>query len=196
MLESHDNEVLQRAAASVVPKNEPLSTQHAHQKCHVPRPEHFRRYDPISSSLAFTKADGGEQTILVGNNGRLRAVLESGVVESREARDIGLPPPETYRGKAKQTPNPGHFNPLTHEYHIDSSPRDSARNSGKKTVTMKAGSLTPRLNPLTQRLDPINCELHALPLRVARSYRSPTHCRTWIRTALYFCRPHNIGRAA
>ena len=53
--------------------------------------------------------------------------------------------------------DPGWFNPLTHEYNMDSSPRDHSKASGRRTAHPHMGtSLTPRLNPLTQKLDPIN----------------------------------------
>ena len=69
-----------------------------------------RRYDPIASTLCFTNANGTEHTVKVGENGRLRAVLESGAVDSQEARDIGLPPPEPQRrggARNKLPPRPG-----------------------------------------------------------------------------------------
>ena len=156
VLDSHDDTILRKAKMAGVPMQEPIQAQHEHHKGHINRPENFGRYDPISSSLAFTKADGSEHTVRVGDNGRLRAVLESGHVDSREARDIGLPPPEAYKGRAKPAADPGWFNPLTHQYDISSSPRDFARNSGRRTITLNAKSLTPRLNPLTQKLDPLH----------------------------------------
>ena len=155
VLDSHDDDILQRAARAGVPMSEPVTEMHEHHKRVVARPERFGRYDPISSSLAFRKGDGSEHTVKVGDNGRLRAVLESGMVDSREARAIGLPAPETYKGKAKPGGDPGWFNPLTHEYNIDSSPRDFARSSGRRPPSL-GNSLTPRLNPLTQKLDPLN----------------------------------------
>ena len=117
------------------------------------------RYDPISSSLAFTSHDGSEHTVRVGDNGRLRAVLESGYVNSKEARDIGLPIPEAYKGKRNREADPGRFNPLTHQYEVGASPRDFSRSSGRNRGPMGT-SLSPRLNPLTQKLDPLNCAPH------------------------------------
>lgn len=155
VLASHDTEVLSRAQHAGVPMHEPLSATHEHHRGHVQRPEQFGRYDPISSALAFTGADGSERTVKVGDNGRLRAVLESGYVGSSEAREIGLPVPETYKGKRSREADPGMFNPLTHKYNVGSSPRDFARSSGRRNPV--GTSLTPRMNPLTQKLDPINC---------------------------------------
>ena len=92
----------------------------------------------------------------VGDNGRLRAVLESGHVGGKEARDIGLPQPEAYKGKRTREADPGFFNPLTHSYSTNSSPRDTMRASGRNPGVLRNIGLSPRLNPVTQELDPIN----------------------------------------
>ena len=184
-----------------VPMQEPISARHEHHKGHVARPELFGRYDPISSSLAFSGTDGMEHTIRVGDNGRLRSVLESGYVGDKEARSIGLPPPEAYKGRAKPAADPGFFNPLTHEYNVDSSPRDAKRNSGRRSAHPHMGtSLTPRLNPLTAKLDPLNTTQAAMRLydpQRAHPYDYNVVLRDPI-TAFGFhsadpgCRPHRV----
>ena len=72
-----------------------------------------------------------------------------------------LLPAETYKGK-RPLNDLGHFNPLTHEYHASATPRDSARASGRKSIVLGASLLTPRINPLTQKLDPLNSTREAL----------------------------------
>jgi len=160
VLDSHDEYILGRAHQAGVPMRESSLESHEHHKGHVNRPENFGRYDPISSSLAFKKPDGSEHTVRVGDKGRLRSVLESGAIDERSAREIGLPVPETYKGKAQHPGDPGHFNPLTHKYSQDSTPRDFSKyTAGRRTnSTMTATStvLSPRLNPLTQLPDPLN----------------------------------------
>ena len=91
--DDHVHEYMHSKRGMGLPEAEPVTERHEHHRKHVMRAEKFGRYDPISSSLAFQKADGTEHRIRVGDNGRLRSVLESGVVSSREAQDIGLPPP-------------------------------------------------------------------------------------------------------
>ena len=198
VLASHDSEVLARAQKAGVPMHEPFSETHEHHKGRPKRPEQFGRYDPISSSLAFKKADGSEHTVRVGDNGRLRAVLESGAVDERQAREIGLPMPEAYKGKAKPPNDPGWFNPLTHEYNVNSSPRDFARTQGRRTTSSmptfvtKTGIVSPRINPLTQKLDPINCEphtpsVHARLLFFLRSRRASPRVRWQQRRGRWLC---------
>jgi len=177
VLASHDEDVLSRAFQSGVPRNEPADAQHEHHRRNVQRPEKFGRYDPISSTLYFRKSDGAETNVHVGDNGRLRSVLESGAVDSREARELGLPPPETYRGRSRANVDQGQFNPLTHEYTSGSSPRDFSKMQGRRPIREPMRSnLTPRINPLTHRLDPINTtatafRLHNPRLMITRDLR-------------------------
>ena len=157
VLASNDDEVLEKAFQSGVPRFEPATELHEHHRRNVARPEKIGRYDPISSSLAFRKSDGTDLNIHVGDNGRLRSLLESGAVDSQEARDMGLPPPETYRGKASRHGDPGHFNPLTHQYSVNSTPRDTSKAMGRRPLREPMRhTLTPRINPLTHKLDPLN----------------------------------------
>ena len=114
VLDSHDKEVLDRAKQAGVPMSEPLAARHEYHKGHVKRKEDFGRFDPISAQLTFQKSDGSEHTVRVGDNGRLRAVFESGHVDSSEARAIGLPEPERYKGKGVNTLDHGHFNVCVH----------------------------------------------------------------------------------
>ena len=106
VLDSHDKEVLDRAKQAGVPMSEPLAARHEYHKGHVKRKEDFGRFDPISAQLTFQKSDGSEHTVRVGDNGRLRAVFESGHVDSSEARAIGLPEPERYKGKGVNRSRP------------------------------------------------------------------------------------------
>lgn len=126
-----------------------------------------RRYDPITSTLSLPTHGGIEQNVRVGDAGRLRAVLEAGVLDEREAKQLGLPQVETLKGKGRSLliTDPGQaFNPLTHEYASPyASPRESLKVSGRKCMSLGSGTaLTPRLNPLTSKLDPINSTRAAL----------------------------------
>jgi hypothetical protein len=168
VLNSHDDEVLSRAAQSGVPNAEPTSAQHEHHKKHVSRAENFGRYDPISSSLRFKNIDGTEHTVRVGDNGRLRSVLESGVVSPREAQTLGLPQPEAYKGRKSARTDPGWFNPLTHEYNSQATPRDYSKAEGKRPVFAPSHALTPRMNPLTLKLDPLSSTAAAMQLHDPR----------------------------
>ena len=75
-----------------------------------------------------------------------------------------VPEPETYKGRSRvPEADPGYYNPLTHEYHANSTPRD---NGGPKAKVPLIGNLSamnsPRVNPLTQKLDPLNSTRAAL----------------------------------
>ena len=161
VLESRDAEILSMAVEKGgVPMEEPL-TRHDRTRKMVPRPEDFGRYDPLSSTLVFSTADGSQHNVRVGDNGRLRSVLESGVIDGREAQQFGLPPPETYKGKAPRLleMDPGSFNPLPHQL---VSPRASPRDKpvkgdgARRAVRLASASLSPRRNPLNHRLEPLN----------------------------------------
>ena len=174
VLDSHDKEVLDRAKQAGVPMSEPLAARHEYHKGHVKRKEDFGRFDPISAQLTFQKSDGSEHTVRVGDNGRLRAVFESGHVDSSEARAIGLPEPERYKGKGVNTLDHGHFNPLTHAYETGARARDNKHphtSGGKKTWTVdRAASLTPRsnltprFNMMTHNLDTVNSTATSLAM--------------------------------
>lgn len=166
VLASHDDDVLAMAFKRGVPTAEPVNLQHEHHRRNVARPEKFGRYDPITSSLAFHKSDGTEVNVRVGDNGRLRSVFESGAVDSKEARQLGLPPPEAYKGRAKPVgADAGFFNPLTHEYHSGASARDTAKAEGRRSIRDAArATLTPRINPVNQKIDAHNTSSLAFSL--------------------------------
>lgn len=154
VLTSHNDEVLEKAFKSGVPREEPVNLQHELHRRNVARPEKFGRYDPITSSLAFHKTDGTEVNVRVGDNGRLRSVFESGQVDSKEARDLGLPPPENYKGKAQYHSGKGNFNPLTHEYQSGATPRDSSKSEGRRSIREPhSRTVKPNMNPVTQSVD-------------------------------------------
>lgn len=166
VLASHDEDVLAMAFKQGVPHQEPVNLQHEHHRRNVARPEKFGRYDPITSSLAFNKSDGTEISVRVGDNGRLRSVFESGEVDAKEAKNLGLPPPETYKGRAKPVgADAGHFNPLTHEYQPGASQRDTAKAEGRRSIRDAArATMTPRMNPLNHKIDAHNTSSLAFSL--------------------------------
>lgn len=163
VLKSRDQELITHALQCGAPPVEPDSVRHAMRRHTVDHPEKLGRYDPISSTLRFEGWDG-DHSVRVGQAGRLRAILDSGFVDKHDAKALGLPGPFPIESKRTAGEfDPGFFNPLTHEYHSSSSPRDRTNLGGRRTVCIQgAKALSPRLNPLTLRLDPINSTSVAL----------------------------------
>ena len=72
-------------------------------------------------------------------------MLQAGTVTREEASNLGLPPPETTRGRSRPQADHGNFNPLTHEYHASATPRDLEKAKGRRTIKVHDGhALTPR----------------------------------------------------
>jgi len=129
----------------------------AHGKHHVARNEDFGRYDPITSTIAFQPIGcEAEETIKVGDKGRLRTVLESGKLSKADAASIGMGWKEMYprvrhqHAWAKSGLNPITGTPLSSRGETKSAlyaPRASGRRSGYGL------SLTP-VDPVTSTPNP------------------------------------------
>lgn len=165
VLHCNDDDVLKRAARSGVPMVETAMQTREHHRRNVARPEKFGRYDPLTASLTFRIADGSEHRVKVGDRGRLRSVFESGKMDRASAKELGLPPPPPVSGRRNNPAPMAAYNPFTLEYSTsaNSTPRDSPRMEGKRTVGMEQ-SLTPRFNPLTQHVDRLNSTSASLRL--------------------------------
>lgn len=147
----------------------------SHGKQHIPRNEEFGRYDPLTSTLTFTHAGtDAEETVRVGDQGRLRSVLESGKLSRGDASvrsSAVATPPAAPSIATVPVAHPRACARRVRHRRSDSRGRRSRRRAGGNIRGRRAGSIRSRATRSTARARG-RSRRRLLPPRAARRPQS------------------------